>query len=44
MAKAAAHFDAQTIALLKVALDEAWNHFHQSRKPQCSRPHLPNAS
>ena len=26
MAKAAAHFDAQTIALLKVALDEAWNH------------------
>ena len=25
MAKAAAHFDAQTIALLKVALDEAWN-------------------
>jgi hypothetical protein len=26
MAKAAAHFDAQTIALLKVALDEAWDH------------------
>ena len=26
MAKAAAHFDAQTIALMKVALDEAWNH------------------
>ena len=25
MAKAAAHFDAQTIALLKVTLDEAWN-------------------
>jgi hypothetical protein len=25
MAKAAAHFDAQTIALLKVALDEAWD-------------------
>ena len=24
MAKAAAHFDAQTIALLKLALDEAW--------------------
>ena len=26
MAKTAAHFDAQTIALLKVALDEAWDH------------------
>ena len=25
MAKAAAHFDAETIALLKVALDEAWD-------------------
>src|SRR5215470_15181132 len=25
MAKAAVHFDAQTIALLKVALDEAWD-------------------
>ena len=25
MIKAAAHFDAQTIALLKVALDEAWD-------------------
>ena len=25
MPKAAAHFDAQTIALLKVALDEAWD-------------------
>ena len=25
MAKAATHFDAQTIALMKVALDEAWN-------------------
>ena len=25
MAKAATHFDAQTIALLKVALDEAWD-------------------
>jgi len=25
MAKAAAHFDAHTIALLKVALDEAWD-------------------
>jgi hypothetical protein len=25
MAKPAAHFDAQTIALLKVALDEAWD-------------------
>ena len=24
MAKAAVHFDAQTIALLKAALDEAW--------------------
>jgi hypothetical protein len=24
MAKATAHFDAQTIALLKTALDEAW--------------------
>ena len=24
MAKAASHFDAQTLALLKVALDEAW--------------------
>ncbi len=24
MAKAAAHFDAQTVALLKAALDEAW--------------------
>jgi len=23
--KAAAHFDAETIALMKVALDEAWN-------------------
>jgi hypothetical protein len=26
MSKAAAHFDAQTIALLKVAPDEAWDH------------------
>jgi hypothetical protein len=26
MAKAAAHFDSQTITLMKVALDEAWNH------------------
>jgi hypothetical protein len=26
MAKAAAYFDAQTITLMKVALDEAWNH------------------
>jgi len=26
MAKAAAYFDTQTIALLKVALDEAWDH------------------
>ena len=25
MSKAATHFDAQTIALLKVALDEAWD-------------------
>ena len=25
MAKAAAHFDSQTIALLKTALDDAWN-------------------
>jgi len=25
MAKAAAHFDAQTIAVMKVALDEAWD-------------------
>ncbi len=25
MAKATAHFDAQTIAILKVALDEAWD-------------------
>lgn len=25
MTKAAAHFDAHTIALMKVALDEAWN-------------------
>jgi hypothetical protein len=25
MAKAAAHFDAQTITLMKVALDEAWD-------------------
>ena len=25
MAKAATHFDAQTIALMKVALDEAWD-------------------
>ena len=25
MAKATAHFDAQTIALMKVALDEAWD-------------------
>jgi hypothetical protein len=25
MARAAAHFDAETIALLKVALDEAWD-------------------
>ena len=25
MTKAAAHFDAQTIALLKVALDETWD-------------------
>jgi hypothetical protein len=25
MAKAATHFDADTIALMKVALDEAWN-------------------
>jgi len=25
MTKAAAHFDAQTIVLMKVALDEAWN-------------------
>ncbi|HEV2698145.1 MAG TPA: hypothetical protein VGU90_09150 [Terriglobales bacterium] len=25
MTKAAAHFDAQTIALMKVALDEAWD-------------------
>ena len=25
MAKAAAHFDAQTIALLKAALDDAWD-------------------
>ena len=25
MAKAAVHFDAETIALMKVALDEAWN-------------------
>ena len=25
MAKAAAHFDAKTIALLKAALDEAWD-------------------
>ncbi len=25
MAKATTHFDAQTIALLKVALDEAWD-------------------
>jgi hypothetical protein len=25
MAKAAAYFDAQTIALLKVALDDAWD-------------------
>src|SRR5262249_3537976 len=25
MAKAATHFDAQTIALLKIALDEAWD-------------------
>ena len=25
MTKAAAHFDAETIALMKVALDEAWN-------------------
>ena len=25
MAKASAHFDAQTVALLKVALDEAWD-------------------
>ena len=25
MAKAAAHFDAQTIAFMKVALDEAWD-------------------
>jgi hypothetical protein len=24
MAKAAAHFDAETIALMKLALDEAW--------------------
>ena len=24
MAKAAAHFDAETVALMKVALDEAW--------------------
>ncbi len=26
MAKTAAHFDAQTIGLLKEALDEAWDH------------------
>ena len=25
MTKAAAHFDAQTVVLMKVALDEAWN-------------------
>jgi hypothetical protein len=25
MAKAAVHFDAETIALMKVALDEAWS-------------------
>ena len=25
MAKAAVHFDAETIAMMKVALDEAWN-------------------
>ena len=25
MAKAAAHFDAQTIAIMKVALDDAWD-------------------
>ena len=41
MAKTAVHFDAQTIALLKVALDEAWDRLPQ---PQCSRLRLPNAS
>jgi hypothetical protein len=25
MAKAAAHFDAETVALMKMALDEAWD-------------------
>jgi hypothetical protein len=44
MAKAAAHFDAQTIALLKVALGEAWDRLPPKLQATISRPQLPNAS
>jgi len=32
MAKAAPHFDAETIALMKMVLDEAWNRLPPKRQ------------
>ena len=44
MAKAAAHFDAETIALMKLALDEAWGRLPPKMQATVLKPRWPNVS